>query len=244
VASILVIPAIDIADGKCVRLKQGDMAQRTVFSNDPAEMALRWQEAGAERIHVVDLDGAVGGQSANLEGVRHILAEVRVPVELGGGLRTRDDVARVLEMGVQWAIMGTSALADPEEMQRCLEEFGTRIIAGVDARNGRVSVRGWTETSKVSAVTLARKLQDQGAAAVIFTDIATDGMLAGPNVESTRAMTEALDIGVIASGGVTALDDVRKLRLLEPAGVIGCIVGRALYSGTLDLREAILAAAG
>lgn len=238
---MLVIPAIDLADGKCVRLRQGDMDQRTVFSDEPAQIAERWQAAGAERIHVVDLDGAVGGQSKNLEAVGQILRAVTCPVELGGGLRTRDDVARVLEMGVQWAIIGTSALANPEETARCLAEFPGRIIAGVDARDGRVAVKGWVETSDVSAARLAQQLQDQGVTQIIFTDIATDGMLAGPNIASVKTLAESLDIGVIASGGVTSLNDVRQLRLLEPSGVIGCIVGRALYSGTMDLREAIAA---
>lgn len=238
---MLVIPAIDIADGKCVRLRQGDMDQRTIFSGDPAQIAGRWQDAGAARIHVVDLDGAMGGASANLDAIRQILGAVSCPVELGGGLRTRDDVARVLEMGVQWAVMGTSALADPEETGRCLAEFPGHIIAGVDARDGRVSVKGWTETSDVSALALARQLQEQGVGEIIFTDIATDGMLAGPNLNGVRALAESVEAGIIASGGVTTLNDIRQLRLLESCGVTGCIVGRALYSGTVDLREAIAA---
>ncbi|MCE5217365.1 1-(5-phosphoribosyl)-5-[(5-phosphoribosylamino)methylideneamino]imidazole-4-carboxamide isomerase [bacterium] len=236
---MLILPAIDLSDGKCVRLKQGDMNQKTVFSDDPAQMAVRWADAGAQVLHLVDLDGAMVGRSANLEAVERILKAIRIPVELGGGLRTRDDVARVLDLGVKWAIMGTSALSKPQELKRCLKEFGDRITVGIDARDGRVAVQGWTETSDVSALDLARKMEELGVRRIIFTDIATDGMLAGPNVESTRALAEAVSVDIIASGGVTTLNDLRVLKALEPLGVVGAIVGRALYSGTIDLAEAI-----
>lgn len=236
---MLILPAIDLSDGKCVRLKQGDMNQKTVFSDDPAQMAVRWADAGAQVLHLVDLDGAMVGRSANLEAVERILKAIKIPVELGGGLRTRDDVARVLDLGVKWAIMGTSALSKPQELKRCLKEFGDRITVGIDARDGRVAVQGWTETSDVSALDLARKMEELGVRRIIFTDIATDGMLAGPNVESTRALAEAVSVDIIASGGVTTLNDLRVLKALEPLGVVGAIVGRALYSGTIDLAEAI-----
>lgn len=236
---MLILPAIDLSDGKCVRLKQGDMNQKTVFSDDPAQMAVRWADAGAQALHLVDLDGAMVGRSANLEAVGRILEAIEIPVELGGGLRTRDDVARVLDLGVKWAIMGTSALSKPQELTRCLKEFGDRIIVGIDARDGRVAVQGWTETSDVSALDLARKMEALGVRRIIFTDIATDGMLAGPNVESTRAIAEAVSVDIIASGGVTTLNDLRVLKTLEPLGVVGAIVGRALYSGTIELAEAI-----
>jgi len=236
---VIVIPAIDISEGLCVRLKQGDMAQKTVFSKDPSDMAHNWAVQGAEIIHVVDLDGAVGGSSANLDAVQKIVDAVRVPVELGGGLRTRDDVARVLDMGVQWAIMGTSAIANRPELEKCLSEFPGRIIVGIDARDGRVAVAGWTETSDIDAVQLAKQMEQLGVQRIIFTDIATDGMLAGPNVASIQEMAQALSIDVIASGGVTTLEDVRSLKMLEHLGVAGCIVGRALYSGTVNLTEAI-----
>ncbi len=236
---MLILPAIDLSDGKCVRLKQGDMNQKTVFSDDPAQMAVRWADAGAQVLHLVDLDGAMVGRSANLEAVGRILEAIEIPVELGGGLRTRDDVARVLDLGVKWAIMGTSALSKPQELKRCLKEFGDRIIVGIDARDGRVAVQGWTETSDVSALDLARKMEALGVRRIIFTDIATDGMLAGPNVESTRAIAEAVSVDIIASGGVTTLNDLRVLKTLERLGVVGAIVGRALYSGTIDLAEAI-----
>lgn len=236
---MLIIPAIDIADGHCVRLKQGDMQQKTVFSDDPAAMAARWEEQGAQVIHVVDLDGAMAGSPVSLDAVQAILQAVTIPVELGGGLRRRDDVARVLDMGVRWAIMGTSALSKRRELERCVKDFGERIIVGIDARDGRVAVAGWTETSDVSALDLARRVETLGVGRIIFTDIATDGMLQGPNVESLRGMAEAVKLPVIASGGITTLNDIRSLRMLEPLGVIGCIVGRALYSGTVSLAEAV-----
>ncbi len=238
-----VIPAIDISEGKCVRLKQGDMAQKTVFSDDPAAMAARWADEGAEVLHLVDLDGAMAGYPVNLDAVLSIVQAITIPVELGGGLRCRDDVARVLDLGVQWAIMGTSALADPPELKRCIHDFGDRIVVGIDARNGRVAVQGWTLTSDVEAIALAQEMAALGVGKLIYTDIATDGMLAGPNVGSLRALADAVSVPVIASGGVTTLDDVRKLRLLAPQGITACIIGRALYSGTIRLSEAIRAAA-
>lgn len=241
---MLVIPAIDLSDGQCVRLQRGDMARKTVFSSDPVATALRWEEAGAEVLHMVDLDGAVSGESRNLAAVEKVVKRLKIPVELGGGLRTRDDVARVVDLGVHWAIMGTSALANRPELEACVAQFPGRIIVGIDARDGRVAVSGWTQTSKVSALELALQVQSLGVSRIIFTDIATDGMLQGPNVESVRDLATATDMEIIASGGVTTLDDVRRLRMLEPDGVVGCIVGRALYSGTLELREAIAAGAG
>jgi len=236
---MIVIPAIDISEGKCVRLKQGDMAQKTVFGDDPAEMARRWADCGAQIIHVVDLDGAVGGSSANLEAIADIVQAAETPVELGGGLRTEDDVARVLDMGVQWAIVGTSALSNRPALEQALSRFGARIVVGIDARDGKVAVEGWTETSNVTAIELAVQMQSLGVGRIIFTDIATDGMLAGPNIESTLQMAQAVTMAVTASGGVTTLDDVRRLSLLGPSGVTSCIVGRALYSGTIDLVEAV-----
>ena len=234
-----VIPAVDISEGKCVRLKQGDMNQKTVFSDDPAQMADRWANRGAPLIHIVDLDGAVGGSSANLDAVLSIIQTILIPVELGGGLRTREDVARVLDLGVRWVVMGTSALADRPELEKCLEEFGERIIVGIDARDGRVAAQGWTQTTDVEAVALAREMEEIGVQKIIFTDIGADGMLAGPNAGTFAEVAEAVSIPIIAAGGITTLDDIRKLKLLEDFGVAGCIIGRALYSGTIDLKEAI-----
>jgi phosphoribosylformimino-5-aminoimidazole carboxamide ribotide isomerase len=238
---MLVIPAIDLVDGQCVRLQRGDMARKTIFSSDPAAVAARWEESGARVLHMVDLDGAVSGESKNLTAVEQVVKRLQIPVELGGGLRTRDDVARVLDLGVHWAIMGTSALANRPELEACVAKFPGRIIVGIDARDGKVAVSGWTQTSKVSALELALQVQALGVARIIFTDIATDGMLQGPNLDSVQELAATVNVGVIASGGVTTLEDIRRLRHLEPLGVVGCIVGRALYSGTLDLREAISA---
>lgn len=241
---MLVIPAIDLVEGECVRLQRGDMRRKTVFSSDPAAVAARWEEAGAEVLHMVDLDGAVSGESKNLAAVEQVVKRLQIPVELGGGLRTEEQVARVLDLGVEWAIMGTSALANRPELEACVARFPGRIIVGIDARDGKVALSGWTQTSKVSALELALQVQSLGVSRIIFTDIATDGMLQGPNLESVQDLAAATEAEVIASGGVTTLEDVRRLRLLEPLGVVGCIIGRALYSGTLDLREAIAAGLG
>ena len=236
---MLILPAIDLSQGQAVRLKQGDMAQKTVFSNDPAEVASRWQDQGAEAIHLVDLDGAFAGGSENLAAVKAILSAITIPAELGGGLRARDDVARVLDLGIHWAIMGTSALNNRPELERCLAEFGERIIVGIDAKDGIVAVQGWAEVSGMAALDLAREVVKLGVQRIIFTDIATDGMMRGPNVESTRALAEAVNAGIIHSGGITTIEDIRAVKALEGEGVVGCIVGRALYSGTVELGEAI-----
>lgn len=240
---MLIIPAIDLSEGRCVRLRQGDMAQKTVFSDAPARMARRWADCGAQLLHVVDLDGAFRGRSENLAAVRAILEAVSIPVELGGGLRSRDDVARVLDLGVRWAIMGTSALRDRPELERCVAQFGERIVVGIDARDGKVAVAGWAETSEAGAVWLASEVEKLGVRRVIYTDIATDGMMAGPDVAATREMAEAVGLEIVHSGGITTLEDIRAVLALEPLGVVGCIVGRALYDGTLDLSEAIRLAA-
>jgi len=239
---LIVIPAIDLAAGKCVRLRQGDMNQQTVYSDSPADMARHWEEQGAEILHVVDLDGAMGGRLANLPAVEAIVGAISIPVELGGGLRTADDVARVLGLGVQWAIMGTSALRNRPEVETAIKRFPGRLIVGIDARDGKVAVSGWTETSDISAVDLAKQMQGLGVTRLICTDIATDGMLVGPNLESLRTIAEAVDIAVIASGGVSKLEDIVALKALEPLGVIGAITGKALYEGTLELKAAMAAA--
>lgn len=239
---MLVIPAIDLSEGKCVRLQRGDMNAKTVFSNEPVEVAQRWANEGAEMIHIVDLDGAVSGTSANFDAVRDIIAAVPIPVELGGGLRTVEQVARVLDAGVKWAILGTAAISNRPELEKSLKRFGERIIVGIDARDGRVAVQGWTQTSDVEALELAKQMEQLGVGKIIFTDINTDGMLSGPNIPAMKAMVQAVGIPVIASGGVTMLEDIRKLRGLERFGLEGCIVGRALYSGTIALAEAVMVA--
>ncbi len=239
---MLIIPAIDLSEGQVVRLARGDMKQKTVYSDDPVAMARRWADEGAQILHVVDLDGAVSGQSMNLDAVAEIVEAIDIPVELGGGLRTVEDVQNVLELGVQWAIMGTAALRNCSELEAVIAQFGDRITVGIDARDGKVAVEGWTAGSDVDAVQLAQQMEQLGVERLICTDIATDGMLSGPNVAAMRQFCQAVDIPIVASGGVSSVKDVKALRELETQGLLGCIVGRALYTGDLALPEAIAAA--
>ncbi len=231
-----VIPAIDIRGGKCVRLLQGDYDRETVFGDDPVEMALRWEGEGAGRLHVVDLDAARSGLPENLEIVRRIAAALSIPVQLGGGVWTREGVVRTLEAGVQRAIIGTAAAADPDTAGALFGEFGDRLILGVDARDGKVAVAGWRETTAWDAVELSREMAAAGARRLIYTDIATDGMGTGPSLEGTRRLAEAVGIPVIASGGVGKPEDVQAVSRL---GVEGVIVGKALYTGAVRLREVL-----
>lgn len=233
---MIIYPAIDLSEGKVVRLRQGDMAQKTVFGADPAAQARAWEEQGAEALHLVDLDGAFAGEPRNLLAVEKIVESVGIPCELGGGLRTADQVGQVLERGVQWAIMGTSALRNRPELEAAVARFGQRVIVGIDAREGKVAVEGWAEASEVDGYELAREVERLGVGRIIFTDIATDGMMQGPNVAAMRRMRETVGVPVIASGGVTKLADVAALR---EAGMYGCIIGRALYDGSVKLGEAI-----
>ncbi|MCC2670774.1 MAG: 1-(5-phosphoribosyl)-5-((5-phosphoribosylamino) methylideneamino) imidazole-4-carboxamide isomerase [Armatimonadetes bacterium] len=236
-----IIPAIDIRGGKCVRLLQGDYARETVFGEDPVEMARRWEGEGATRLHVVDLDAARSGEPVNLAIVGRIAAALSIPVQMGGGVRSRDAVVRTLEAGVQRAIVGTTAAADPDIARALFGEFGEGLILGLDARDGKVAVSGWEQTTSWDAVDLAREMAAAGARRLIFTDIATDGMGTGPSLESTRRLAEALAIPVIASGGVGAPEHVLATAELAPSGVEGVIVGKALYTGAVSLPE-ILAA--
>jgi len=241
---MLILPAIDLCEGQVVRLRQGDLARKTVYSADPAAQARVWEEQGAEALHLVDLDGALAGEPRNLPAVEKIVETVRIPCELGGGLRTAEQVARVLGLGVRWAIMGTSALRHRPELEAALARFEERVIVGIDARDGLVAFQGWVEASSVSAYELAREVERLGVRRIIFTDIASDGMMRGPNLAAMRRMCEAVSVPVIASGGVTTVEDVRALRELEPVGLAGCIIGRALYDGTITLPEAIAAGRG
>ncbi len=234
-----IIPAIDLSEGQCVRLRRGDMALKTVYSDNPAEFARRWEHEGATILHVVDLDGAMAGSSRNLAAIESICAAVAIPVELGGGLRTLEDLNRVIEAGVHWAIMGTSALRDRSAVEAAVAALPGRIIVGIDARDGLVAVDGWVSGSDVTAVDLAARMDALDVAKIIFTDISTDGMMSGPNVASTRALAEAIRTPVIASGGVTTLDDVRAVCAIADAGVSGMIIGRALYEDTISLPQAI-----
>jgi phosphoribosylformimino-5-aminoimidazole carboxamide ribotide isomerase len=241
---MIIIPAIDIKGGRCVRLLQGRMDAETVFSHDPAAMARQWAEQGAEMIHVVDLDGALEKTPKNLDAIRSILDSVQVPVQVGGGIRTAENIRAFLDLGVYRVIIGTEAIRNPDLVTEACKTVPDRIVVGIDARDGWAAIEGWTETTRVRAVDLARQFENSGVAAVNFTDIHRDGMQTGPNIEETRRMAEAVSIPVVASGGVSTLADIHALLPLESAGVVGVITGKALYSGTLRLKEAIAAARG
>lgn len=236
-----VIPAIDLLEGRCVRLYQGDYAQSEVFDENPVAVARQWAEQGATRLHLVDLDGAKAGHPVNQAAIEAIVGAVDLPVQVGGGLRHRDSVASLLELGVQRAILGTVAVEQPELVEQLCREFPGQIVVGIDARNGKVATRGWLETSEIDAVPLAQQMAEFGAAAIIYTDIYRDGTLQGPNRDALRQLAEAIAIPVIASGGVSSVTDLLNLLALEPIGVTGAIVGRALYTGDLSLKEAIRA---
>ena len=241
---MIVIPAIDIKGGRCVRLLQGRMDAETVFSDDPSAMARQWADQGAEMIHVVDLDGALEKTPKNLDAIRSILDSVQVPVQVGGGIRSAENIRAFLDLGVYRVIIGTEAIRNPELVTEACKNFPDRIVVGIDARDGWAAIEGWTETTRIRAVDLARQFEDSGVAAVNFTDIHRDGMQTGPNIEETRRMAEAVSIPVVASGGVSTLADIHNLLPLESVGVVGVITGKALYSGTLNLQEAIAAARG
>ena len=236
---MIVIPAVDIKDGRCVRLKQGRMSEETVYSDDPVQMAGTWYSKGAERIHLVDLDGAVEGKRVNGEVIRDIARSVPVPVELGGGIRNLSSIEFYLEAGVEWVILGTVVCKNPEMVEEACRRFPGHVMLAIDARAGLVAVEGWTEDTERSAIEVARPFDGQGIAAVIYTDIQRDGMSVGPNLQATGEMAKALKTPVIASGGISGLEDIRKVMTLSGQGVMGVITGRALYEGTLDLGEAI-----
>lgn len=236
-----VIPAIDLLDGQCVRLHQGDYAQVTRFSADPVAQALSWQQQGAERLHLVDLDGARTGEPVNDAVIKAITAALAIPVQLGGGVRTEQRAEELLSCGLDRVILGTVALEQPELVDRLAERHPQRIVVGIDARNGKVATRGWIEASGMEAADLAQRFSRSPLAALICTDIATDGTLAGPNLAFLRAMAEASGVPVIASGGIGNLEHLLSLLSLESLGVEGVIVGRALYDGRVDLCEALQA---
>lgn len=241
---MIVIPAVDIKNGKCVRLSQGRMDAETVFSDDPAAMARKWDALGADLVHVIDLDGAIQKRPKNAEAIRDILTAVRARVQVGGGIRNLKTIEDYLQMGVYRIIIGTEAVRNPQYVKEACRLFPGRIVVGIDARNGLVAIEGWTETTGTRAVDLALQLEDQGVAAINFTDIHRDGMQTGPNIEETRKLAETISIPVVASGGVSTLQDIRNLLPLEPLGVTGVITGKALYAGSLNLAEAISLATG
>jgi phosphoribosylformimino-5-aminoimidazole carboxamide ribotide isomerase len=236
---MLIIPAIDLKDGKCVRLRQGRAEDLTVFGHDPVAMGLRWQEAGAQLLHVVDLDGAFNSRPGNLESIRELRRNLSIRLELGGGIRTLDTVDYYIQLGIDCLILGTVALKDPELAAHACADYPGRIAFGLDARDGLLAVEGWTETSRKTAIEAAQALAALKPAAFIYTDIARDGVKRGVNIPATRALAQQVDVPVIASGGVSSLDDIRALLPLEPLGVVGVITGRALYDGSLDLKAAI-----
>ncbi len=236
---VIVIPAIDLKDGKCVRLAQGDFQRVTVYSEDPVEVAEQWQEQGAQRIHVVDLDGSLAGSPRNMSAILEVVKAVSIPVELGGGIRDMKTVDFYIRNGVKWVILGTAALKNQEFVRDACREFSERIIVGIDARNGLVAVQGWTEKTSEPAADIARRYEDYGLAAIVYTDIQRDGMETGVNLEATRILAEAVNIPIIASGGVACLGDIERVMNLEPVGIMGVIVGKALYTGGLNLKAAI-----
>jgi phosphoribosylformimino-5-aminoimidazole carboxamide ribotide isomerase len=232
-------PAIDIRGGKCVRLQQGDYERETVFSTDPAAMARHWVDLGAQFLHLVDLDGAREGRPVNIASIEAIVQASGVPCELGGGIRSDYGIQELFKVGVSRAIIGTLALKEPHWFRRMCRKFPKRLVLGIDARDGLVAAEGWLKTSDVKAVDLARQFAGEPIAAIVYTDIAADGMMSGPNVAAMAEMQAAVDLPVVASGGVTTKEDVARL---AAAGMAGCIIGRALYEGTLTLPEAIEAA--
>jgi phosphoribosylformimino-5-aminoimidazole carboxamide ribotide isomerase len=236
---MLIIPAIDLKDGRCVRLQQGEMERETLFSDHPEEMARHWESLGGQLLHIVDLDGAVAGRPQNEAAVKHILQSVAIPLELGGGIRNLDTIERYLSLGVNRVVLGTIAHKQPALLEDACKKFPGRIVVGIDARDGMVAVEGWKETTAMRTADLVKTIGHKGVEAIIFTDIKRDGMMSGPNFESTRAMAEATRIPVIASGGVTTLDHIRELLRLESCGVGGIIIGRALYEGSINLKDAL-----
>ena len=236
-----IIPAIDLLGGACVRLHQGDYNQVTRFSDDPVAQALSWQNQGASRLHLVDLDGAKSGDPVNDASVRAITNALSIPVQLGGGVRSVERAESLINCGLDRVILGTAAIENPEMVQELASRHPGKVVVGIDARDGKVATRGWIEESNVEATTLARELSSAGIAAIISTDIATDGTLAGPNLKALREMADASRVPVIASGGVGCMADLLALLALEPHGVNGVITGRALYDGRIDLKEAIQA---
>ena len=241
---MLIIPAIDLKDGKCVRLKQGDMSQATIFSENPAAMAGHWRAQGAKRLHVVDLDGAHAGKPKNEGAIREIVAAAGdgMPVQLGGGIRDLDTIERYLDDGVSYVIIGTAAVKTPGFLHDACGAFPGHVMVALDARDGKVAVEGWSKMTRHEVIDLAKKFEDYGVEAIIYTDIGRDGMLTGVNIEATVRLARELSIPVIASGGITDLKDIEALCKVESEGIVGAITGRALYQGTLDFGQAVAAA--
>ena len=236
---MIVIPAIDIKNGKCVRLLQGRMDAVTVFSDNPGAMGVRWENEGAEILHVVDLDGAVEKRPKNLEAVADIINKVTIPVQVGGGIRDIETIGMYLDKGVHRVVIGTEAVRNPTLVKDACKLFPNKIVVGIDSKKGFVAIEGWTHATQVTAVDLAKRFEDCGVAAINFTDIERDGMRTGPNIKEIEKVAIAVSVPIVASGGISTLDDIRNLLPLEKFGVVGVISGRALYDGSLDLKSAI-----
>jgi len=236
---MLLIPAIDLKDGKCVRLRQGRMEDETVFADDPLDMAQRWVDAGARRLHLVDLNGAFAGQPVNTQVIRRIAdAFPDVPIQVGGGIRDEDTVQLYLDAGVQYVIIGTKAVSAPHFINDLCLEFPGHIIVGLDARDGKVAIDGWSKLSNHDVIDMAQHFERDGVEAIVYTDISRDGMMQGVNVEATVKMAREISTPVIASGGISSLDDIKALQTVAEEGIMGAIIGRALYEGSIDLVEA------
>jgi len=236
---MIVIPAIDLKQGKCVRLEQGLMERDTVFCEHPADQAREWQRQGGELLHIVDLDGAFAGVPKNREAIAAIVGSISIPTQLGGGIRDIPTIEAYLSLGIGRVILGTAALRNPELVMDGCRLYPGRIVVGIDAKNGMVAVQGWAEVTGISAVELARRFEGYGVAAIIYTDISRDGMMAGPNIEATKTLSESVSIPVIASGGVSSLMDIKNLMAIESSGVTGVITGKAIYTGAFRLAEAV-----
>jgi phosphoribosylformimino-5-aminoimidazole carboxamide ribotide isomerase len=234
---MLIIPAIDLKDGLCVRLLQGKKEDATVYSDAPASTAQRWESCGARLLHVVDLDGAFTGNQKNIESIRRIREAVNMDIEVGGGIRDMERIDLLISIGINRVILGTVAIEKPELVKEACKRYPGKVIVGIDAKSGFVAVKGWVEVTKVKAVELALRMQDYGVWGIIYTDISKDGMMTGPNIEATREMVETLNIPVIASGGVSSINDIKNLMTIK--NLWGAITGKAIYSGAIDLKEAI-----
>ncbi|NVN99711.1 MAG: 1-(5-phosphoribosyl)-5-[(5-phosphoribosylamino)methylideneamino]imidazole-4-carboxamide isomerase [Geobacteraceae bacterium] len=241
---MIIIPAIDLKDGNCVRLEQGLMDKDTVFSDNPGAQARVWQDQGAEMLHIVDLDGAFAGEPRNRSAIEAIVKALTIPTQLGGGIRDIATVEAYLSLGIGRVIIGTAAQRNPEFVKEACAKFPGRVVVGIDAKDGMVAVQGWAEVTGVTAVELAKKFEGFGVSAIIYTDISRDGMMQGPNIEATRQLAESISIPVIASGGLSSLRDIENLMAIEASGVTGVITGKAIYSGAINLTEAIRVSKG
>ncbi|MDA8233448.1 MAG: 1-(5-phosphoribosyl)-5-[(5-phosphoribosylamino)methylideneamino]imidazole-4-carboxamide isomerase [Clostridia bacterium] len=236
---MLLIPAIDLRGGKCVRLVEGKVENETIYSHEPVEQALKWQDKGARMLHLVDLDGAFAGRPKNLDVIKEIVRAVDIPVQLGGGIRTLETIEMLLEMGINRVILGSIAIYKPDLVKEACSRYADRVVVGIDAKDGLVAIEGWESTVDKTTVDLALEMKEAGVKRIIFTDTRRDGTLKGPNVESTKELAEKTGLKVVASGGVSSLDDIKALKEIEPLGVDSVILGKALYTGAVDLEEAL-----